>query len=143
MPKCGTCKVPLQAANDFIKCDKCSKSYHYLCTNLDDYTIKLHKKNPYKPWRCQIWFDKYCVDCNKIFPENNQDRICCDKCSYWHHLDCSELSETEFEYHISNPDAYWACKKCIKKFCKKCDASVFHNQILTAVYVIILITFLV
>ena len=127
MPKCGTCKVSLQAANDFINCDKCSKSYHYLCTNLGDYTIKLHKKNPYKPWRCQNCVEKYCVDCNKIFPENNQGSICCDKCSYWYHLDCSGLSDSEFEYHKSNPDAYWACKKCIKNFCKKCDASVFHK----------------
>ena len=92
MPSCGSCKVPLQPAEDSLKCDKCNKNHHWICTNLDSYKIKLHKKNPYKPWRCQNCTDKYCIDCNKTFPKECQDSICCDKCSFWFQVKSSQVN---------------------------------------------------
>ena len=127
MPNCNSCKAPLQSDNDFLGCDKCRKRYHWHCTGLDKFTIKLHKKNPYKPWRCQICTEKYCFDCNKTFPNNSQDSICCDKCSNWYHLNCTEVSPKEFEYHCDNPTAKWICHKCTNNLCKKCDSSFYHK----------------
>ena len=103
MPSCGTCKEPLQSCEDTLRCDKCKKCHHWPCTGLNDYQIKLHKKNPYKPWRCQNCTEKYCIDCNKTFPKDNEDSICCDKCSFWYHQQCSKLTDTEFQNFCSNP----------------------------------------
>ena len=125
---CHECKSPVPNEPDHLSCDKCKKSYHWQCTKLEKHIIKLYKKNPYKPWRCPSCVDKYCIDCNKTFPENNLDSINCDKCSYWYHLNCSELSDQEFKSFLSNPSKKWVCKPCIKKYCKKCDISVHHKS---------------
>ena len=116
MPKCPGCSVPLDPTEDSLQCDRCSKKFHWPCTKLKNYLIKQHKKNPYKPWRCETCTDKYCIHCEKTFPENSLESICCDKCSYWYHLDCSGLSDSEFEHHLENPSDNWTCKKCINKF---------------------------
>ena len=131
LPSCGSCKAALQSENDSLACDKCRKNYHWLCTGLDDYTIKLHKKNPYKPWRCLTCIEKYCYDCNKIFQEDYQESICCDKCSFWYHFHCTDLTSEKFKFHCDNPSARWTCKKCINNFCKKCDSSVYHKPKIT------------
>ena len=89
------------------------------------------KKNPYKPWRCLTCVEKYCYDCNKILQENYQDGICCDKCSFWYHLHCTDLTLNKFKFHCDNPSARWTCKNCIKNFCKKCDSSVHHKPKIT------------
>ena len=127
MPNCNSCKASLQTDDDYLGCDKCGKHYHWPCTKLDNYAIKLHKKNPYKPWRCQICTEKYCFDCNKTFPADCQDSICCDKCSYWYHSHCTELSDSEFKHHCDYPSVKWICRKCTNNFCKKCDSSVHHK----------------
>ena len=127
LPSCGTCKVSLQSENDSLDCDKCKKKFHWPCTGLDNYTIKLHKKNPYKPWRCLTCTEKYCYDCDKIFPEDCQESICCDKCSFWYHFSCTDLTFDKFKFHCDYPSVKWTCKKCIRNFCKKCDSSVHHK----------------
>ena len=127
MPKCPECCVPLNPNDDKIQCDRCSKNFHYPCTQLESHIIKLHKKNPYKPWRCQKCVDKYCIHCDKTFPENYQDGICCDKCLQWYHPHCSGLTNAEFEHHTKNPLESWKCQKCIDRFCKKCDSNVFRK----------------
>ena len=127
LPSCGSCKAALQSENDSLACEKCKKNHHWSCTGLDDYTIKLYKKNPYKPWRCVTCTEKYCYDCNKLFPEDCQESICCGKCSFWYHRHCTDLTLDKFKFHSENPSARWICKKCTKNFCKKCDSSVHHK----------------
>ena len=92
------------------------KIYHWTCSNLSNYEIKLHKKNPYKPWRCVSCVDRYCIDCNKTFSDVNLDSICCDKCSFWYHLNCSGLGVHDFEYLCNNSAMSWTCPPCKQKF---------------------------
>lgn len=73
--KCKKCTAAA-CEGDYITCEKCTKYYHWKCTDLTDFVIKLHKKNPYKPWRCDSCRDTYCKDCNKTFPETNLESIC-------------------------------------------------------------------
>ena len=128
---CPSCKLPTDPPEDSLGCDKCKKKYHWECTNLEKYLIKLHKKNPYKPWRCEPCTDKYCIGCEKIFPIDCQDAICCDRCNFWYHPLCSGLNENEYDFHCKNPTSKWSCNRCINKFCKKCTASVFHKAKIT------------
>ena len=117
MPNCPVCKL---TANDEISCTKCRKTFHWNCTNLTDYEKKLHKNNPYKPWRCKICVDKFCIKCNKTFPISNNYSISCDKCNFWYHISCSGLEMAEFQYFHNNPTSKWNCKSCREKTCKKC-----------------------
>ena len=127
MPLCPSCKVPIQNPDDSLGCDRCNKSYHWPCTKLDNYIIKLHKKNPYKPWRCETCTDKYCKHCDKTFPLTDQDSICCDKCSYWYHLRCTDLTKNDFDTLSEDETTKWLCQKCVNNYCKKCDSSVYHK----------------
>ena len=115
------CLISEKNADDFISCSKCKKKFLWNCTNLNDYEIKLHKNNPYKPWWCKICLEKYCKKCKKIFPESNCTSISCDKCLYWYHLTCTCLEIAEFEYFQNNPTSNWNCKSCLEKNCKKCN----------------------
>ena len=74
---------------------------------------------------------------DKRFPPEEVDSIYCDRCSYWYHLSCSNLSSQEFDLLSSRPTDKWTCDKCTNKFCKKCDRTEAHliNQKLSAVLV--------
>ena len=85
----------------------------------------MHRKNPYKPWRCNPCVDNYCKLCDKDF-STNYDSICCDYCSYWFHFLCSGLDTLEFE-NYSNPDIRWKCQSCKQKLCVSCNLST-HNK---------------
>ena len=126
MPRCASCKVNLPPDNH-LGCEKCKKSFHCQCTDLDDFLIKQHQKNPYMIWRCPICTEKYCISCNKTFPEECLDSIFCDRCSFWYHLRCTELSIPEFQHLSSPPSEKWKCRSCIDKFCNKCDLNT-HNK---------------
>ena len=71
LSKCQVCTSVV--CDDFISCPKCKKSYHWDCSDLTKFEIKLHKNNPYKPWRCNPCKDKYCKQCDKVFSENNYE----------------------------------------------------------------------
>ena len=122
------CKGCTNAATDenSICCQKCNKLYHWGCSDLAIYNIKLHKKNPYKPWRCNSCIEKYCIRCNKTFSQN-YDSICCDYCSYWHHYQCSGLSENDFQNLCDNPNSRWKCQSCTQKLCVSCNLGT-HNK---------------
>ena len=123
------CKECAGAASDddYISCHKCKKRCHWCCSGLSNYDIKLHKNNPYKPWWCGPCIDKYCFQCNRTFKTDNQDSICCDRCSFWFHSDCSQLSVDEFNHLCSNPSQNWTCIPCKKKICVRCKIST-HNK---------------
>ena len=123
---CPNCK--LEAHNTCICCDRCNKWYHYKCTTLTEFEIQLHEKNEYKPWRCSLCIDKYCIKCNKTFPESNINSICCDKCSYWFHQNCALLTTCELDYYTVNTEKSWFCKSCIDKNCKKCNTTLYRKQ---------------
>ena len=132
MPKCPSCNVAFPPTDDnFMKCFRCKKQFHWSCTNLDDYLIKLHKKNPYKPWRCHTCVEKYCIKCDKTFPASEEKSICCDKCNFWYHLDCSGLNLDKFQFHCANPSETWICDKCKKNCCKKCNGNCAHKASLS------------
>ena len=114
--------------NDHICCQKCRKKHHWTCSKLSSYEIKLHKKNPYKPWRCDTCKEKYCKKCEKCFRPDNYESICCDNCSFWFHSTCSELGEDEFQYHSNNPDSTWFCPPCKGKLCICCKISTFRKS---------------
>lgn len=94
-------------------------------------TLSSYTKNPYKPWKCVTCTEKYCYDCDKVFPEDHQESISCDKCSFWYHLHCTDLTLDKFKFHSDNPSARWICKKCTRNFCKKCGTSVYHKPRIT------------
>ena len=52
---------------------------------------------------------------------NNEDSICCDKCSKWYHLKCSELSQSQFSIFKNEKSFEWLCKTCSMDFCGKCE----------------------
>ena len=105
MPCCSSCKHDLNSDN-FRGCNRCNKSFHWECTKLNKFLIKQYKKNPYIVWWCQDCKDKYCIGCDKKFPNEQVDSIYCDRCSYWYHLSCSNLNTQEFDIpvhiHLTN-----------------------------------------
>ena len=119
--KCPKCKTPHQNDSCYLNCDKCNKKYHWQCTELEDYVIKQHKYNKYKPWRCPTCVDKFCINCEKLFPQNYQESVCCDRCNYWYHFHCSELSVDDFFHLTLNTSDKWICPKCTHKICAKCQ----------------------
>ena len=124
LKKCKECAIAV-CDDDFIVCQKCKIPYHWTCSKLSSYEKKLHLKNPYKPWRCSFCIEKYCIHCSKS--TDNLDSISCDKCSYWYHLECSQLKTVEFEHMRNSPAETWTCIPCKRKLCVKCNLST-HNK---------------
>ena len=89
----------------------------------------MHKRNPYKPWRCASCIDKYCIHCDKIVdgPDYVLDSICCGKCSFWFHKDCAKLDVHEFDKLCNQPDHPWTCPPCKQNLCVRCNISTFHK----------------
>ena len=87
-----------------------------------------HIKNKYKEWKCDSCINKYCKKCNKSLHNTDTDSICCDKCNYWYHLPCSNLSASEFKCYIDNTNKIWKCNSCINLICKKCDITLFKKE---------------
>ena len=128
MTKCPPCNsAVLPSPNDSLKCNKCKKCHHWNCTNLDDYSIKLHKRNEYKPWRCPTCVKNFCIKCNKKLIVSQDISIACKKCLYNYHSTCSDLDEQKLQYFLNSPNDKWECNKCIKNFCKKCNSTIHHK----------------
>ena len=121
MANCPSCQ--LAAVDKGITCNKCKKSFHWTCTVLTEFEIKLHQNNKYKPWRCTRCTDKYCIQCDKTIPEIDPRKICCGKCTYWYHLTCSTLTTSEYDHYRALENDTWYCKTCVDKYCKKCNLS--------------------
>ena len=85
------------------------------------------KKNPYIKWRCPICTDKYCIQCNKVFSKGCLESIYCDRCTFWYHVGCTDLSKSEFKHLSSLPSEKWKCKSCTDKFCKRCDKNTYNK----------------
>ena len=51
-----------------------------------------------------------CSTCTKGV--NDEDAIFCSACDHWVHLKCTDLTETQFNYHINNPEETYFCLKC-------------------------------
>ena len=126
MSVCPECNLPNDI--DDLNCEKCKKRYHWLCTHLEKYDIKLHKQNPYKTWRCPTCIDKFCKNCDQIFPDNYQESIECAKCQNWYHFHCSDLTVDEFFSYLPENSDDWLCKKCVEKMCKKCGKNIYKQN---------------
>ena len=62
----------------------------------------------------------FCPACKACVPED-VDCIACDFCDKWYHLNCTKLTETQFELFKKDKSFSWFCDKCNKEKCKKCN----------------------
>ena len=70
--------------------------------------------------------DCKCKKCQNQIGKNSNS-ICCDSCYKWFHFKCSNLSKTNFDFHVQNELEYWRCDYCVPYICK-CKRIVKHNQ---------------
>ena len=61
----------------------------------------------------------YCPPCNNKV--KTVDSICCDNCEKYYHLECSGLTNAQFDIYVADKDFTWYCKDCIEDCCRKCD----------------------
>ena len=59
----------------------------------------------------------YCLDCGKPVLESQQ-RLACEACSFWHHLECEDVSGEVYAFMCENAD-----NSSIACYCKKCAAT--------------------
>ena len=62
----------------------------------------------------------FCPACSVRVAED-EDCIACDYCDKWYHLNCTKLTETQFEVYKKDKSFSWFCDKCNRETCKKCD----------------------
>ena len=71
-----------------------------------------------------------CAVCAKIF-YSYQNKIECCFCNRWcHHnnrLNCSNLSENEFQAHVDDPYKYFECDTCVSRRISKENRSIFQR----------------
>ena len=55
-----------------------------------------------------------CKDCNKVFTEEGDRIIECERCEEWACLPCSGLSENDYQFitDSNNPAIHWYCNNC-------------------------------
>ena len=61
-----------------------------------------------------------CPSCSLRVPED-VDCIACDYCNKWYHLECTELSKSQFDLFSKDKSFTWFCEKCSADKCKKCN----------------------
>ena len=61
-----------------------------------------------------------CPYCRARVPENCNS-ISCDYCRKWCHLECTDLSESQFEIFSKDKSFEWACSNCERNICNKCN----------------------
>ena len=61
-----------------------------------------------------------CPYCRTRVPEDGNS-ISCDYCRKWCHLQCTDLSESQFEIFSKDKSFEWACSKCVTNICNKCN----------------------
>ena len=52
-----------------------------------------------------------CHTCSLTFI-SNQRCIACDQCDTWYHLNCTKLTDSEFQAHCENSHLPWTCSNC-------------------------------
>ena len=52
-----------------------------------------------------------CGICSSIV-EDDHKSIICDKCGYWVHTACSNVSDIQYEYYQVNHDVKFDCSRC-------------------------------
>ena len=58
-----------------------------------------------------------CGNCSHNIQQ--EDSVCCDGCSIWFHLKCSQLTPSKFKTLINKPTLNWYCSTCLT--CKHCN----------------------
>ena len=55
------------------------------------------------------------LDCQKCLNTTEDTKsICCDNCNSWFHVNCSRLTQRDFEFFTANPNDIWFCYICLK-----------------------------
>ena len=68
----------------------------------------------------------FCTTC-KTKVSNDADRIACDFCDRWFHLECTGLTRHQFEIFTVDESFSWFCKKCDLSRCNKCNILTKHG----------------
>ena len=58
----------------------------------------------------------FCPYCRDRVPEDGNS-ISCDYCRKWCHLECTDLSVSQFEIFSKDKSFEWACSKCVTNVC--------------------------
>lgn len=62
---------------------------------------------------CSLHADgNYCPVCDRAYPEDESDMICCDRCEKWVHADCSNLSQNDFAAAGKDESFKFVCTRC-------------------------------
>ena len=69
----------------------------------------------------------FCPPCKARIGEN-VNCIQCDFCRKWHHFECSDLTQGQFEIYTKDKSFDWYCKGCDENRCKKCDIVSRHGH---------------
>ena len=62
----------------------------------------------------------FCPSCRLRVPDD-VDCIACDFCDKWYHIECTNLTKTQFDLYNKDKSFSWFCDKCSREKCKKCD----------------------
>ena len=62
----------------------------------------------------------FCQSCRARVPEHS-DSISCDNCRKWYHLECTDLTKTQFEIFTKDKSFDFICDKCESNTCNKCN----------------------
>ena len=63
-----------------------------------------------------------CPKCHdQVKDKGKDDAIGCDVCYKWYHLQCSELSKTQFQVLCSEKSFEWICPKSVADECFNCE----------------------
>ena len=60
-----------------------------------------------------------CLFREKVFKTRDKG-ICCDLCSKWIHIKCSNLNDLDYEY-LKSKYKTWYCKTCINEILPFCN----------------------
>ena len=88
--------------------------------------LKLHKKS-IKPYRLNTCTENFCIQCEKSLKYRSQGGVSCDKCYYWFHLECTDLTKDQFDKFSCDESLIWNCHRWIKNTCSSCSLST-HNK---------------
>ena len=75
---------------------------------------------PFHPFFSPNFIPYFCLYCRTRVPEDCNS-ISCDYCRKWCHLECTDLSESQFAIFTKDKSFEWACSKCESNLCNKCN----------------------
>ena len=68
----------------------------------------------------------FCPQCRARVPEDGNS-ISCDYCRKWYHLECTDLTKTQFDIFSKDKSFEWVCNKCVSNVCSKCSILTRNN----------------